>query len=92
MIVPIRSGPVQRIRPGCHYKIVAVQPFDHVSPPRDRDFSPFREQRRVVIFSFRKFSDTVGKRQRRLKIREFEDTLQLPNVIVFDDEPFRDLR
>lgn len=52
---------VQFIRFRCHDKVILVQPFDHMRPPRDRNFSPLCFQGWMVILLLSNSSHFVRK-------------------------------
>ena len=61
-----------------------MQAVDGVRPPRDGHFSPFGEQRRVVIFFFGGLANPIGKGQRGSKSLELIYALQ-PRLAFFVD-------
>ena len=91
--LPISTGlgylPVEPIRFGRHDKVVAVEISDFVCPPGDGHSPPLRGEPRMVTFSFRELSYTVGKGKGLHKVRKTKRALKLSDSILLYEPPFR---
>ena len=63
-----------------------------MGPPGHLDASPFGDQAGVVALVLSQFTQLVGEVQRRLKILEFENPVQLWDVVLRSQLPFGNLR
>src|SRR6266536_6196711 len=82
---------VQLVGFGGHDEIVAMQPTDLVSPPRDRDSPPFGQNGRVMSFPLGELSHSSSKRQSLSKILEAKPPFQPRDSVALGELPLLDL-